>query len=80
MRAQALHMLSIAQRAAQGEFASLAALRAAVHEQAKQIKLALTREAMQLAGKECAPSQRLTILRGYHPVLVRARRPDRTIV
>ncbi len=47
-------MLSVAQRAVQGEFATLGALRAAVREQAKQIKLALSREAVQLAGKECA--------------------------
>ncbi len=47
-------MLSVAQRAVQGEFATLGVLRAAVREQAKQIKLALSREAVQLASKECA--------------------------
>ena len=52
--AQVLHMLSVAQRAMHGEFASLGELRAAMREQARQIKLALSREAVQLAGKECA--------------------------
>ena len=50
-------MLSVAARAVQGEFASLGALRAAVCEQAKRIKLALSHEAVQLAGKECVASQ-----------------------
>ena len=54
-------MLSVAQRAVQGEFASLGALRAAVREQAKQIRLALSREAVQLAGKECAPIKSIAL-------------------
>ena len=51
---QGVHLLDVARRAAGGEFASLGALRAAMHAQSKRIRLALRREAVQLAEKECA--------------------------